>query len=397
MMSRQHGDAILKIRIDFKYLAIYKILCYRVPGMNEFVITATRTMKSYAAEVAEIVTKFSSFSPFASSINGINLLTTDRFADGEKEVTISSSIRGKDVFLFASCARNEAGLSVDEAKIEMYHAVDAIKRAQAAQIIVFEPYMSCSRSDRTTRRSSVGLWAHLKILSSLGARHFVTYQLHSDKSQAMLDPARCVIDDIPAITLLKLRLCDVYIKDIETLHNKVRNSWAFCSVDAGGEKLARRFANSFGVPLVVAHKQRDYSRQNSVECTNILSAEPLEGKILWVVDDMIDTAGSIDTLIRALAPMKPAEINLMAIHPVFSPPVSEKMNKLINEKLLNHIIVTDTVDCSGYKEIPGLEIVPSVGMSARVIRTIACKGSMAKLLDDFSAEQYLSAPTLFNT
>ena len=367
--------------------------------MNEFVITATRTMKSYAAEVAAMVTKFSSFAAFAPSINGIDLLSTDCFADGEKEVVIGSSIRGKDIFLFASCARNEAGLSVDEAKIELYHSVDAIKRAQAAQIIVFEPYMSCSRSDRTTRRSSVGLWAHLKILSSLGARHFVTYQFHSDKSQAMLDPARCVIDDIPALTLLKRRLCDVYIRDLATLHGTVRNSWAFCSVDAGGEKLARRFANSFGVPLVVAHKQRDYSRCNSVDCINILSSEPLEGKILWVIDDMIDTAGSIDTLIRALAPMKPAEINLLAIHPVFSKPSSERLKKLSEEKILNRIIVCDTVNCSlpGSEEIPGLEVVPSAGLSARVIRTIACNGSMAKLLNDFSAEEYLKSPSLLNS
>ena len=373
------------------------IVCYPIPGMNEFVITATRTMKSYASAVADIVTKFSSFSSFATSINGIDLLKTDCFADGEKEVVIGSSIRGKNVFLFASCARNEAGLSVDEAKIELYHSVDAIKRAQAGQIIVFEPYMSCSRSDRTTRRSSVGLWGHLKILSSLGARHFITYQLHSDKSQAMLDPARCVIDDIPAISLLKLRLCDVYIKDLAALHGKVRDTWAFCSVDAGGEKLARRFANSFGVPLVVAHKQRDYSKHNSIECINILSAEPIEGKVLWIVDDMIDTAGSVVALIRALARMKPAEVNLLAIHPVFSPPVTERLKQLSEEKLLTHVIVTDTVDCPSNMGIPGLEVVPSAGLSARVVRTVASNGSMGKLLNDYTAEEYLSSPSLFNS
>jgi len=364
--------------------------------MNEFVITATRTMKSYAAGVADIVTRFSSFASFASSINGIDLLRTDRFADGEKEIVVKSSIRGKDVFLFASCARNEARLTVDEAKTELYHSVDALKRAQAASITVFEPFISCSRSDRTTRRSSVGLWAHLKILSSLGARHFVTYQLHSDKSQAMLDPTRCVIDDIPALALLKQRLCDVYIRNVETLH-AIRNSWAFCSVDAGGEKLSRRFANSFGVPLVVAHKQRDYSKQNSVECINILSAEPLEGKVLWVVDDMIDTAGSVDALIRALASMKPAEVNLMVIHPVFSPPAAERLSRLSEEKLLNHLIVTDTIDSSPDITglIPSLEVVPSTGLSARVIRTIACNGSMAKLLDDFRPEEYLMSSSLF--
>ncbi|GHV85838.1 ribose-phosphate pyrophosphokinase [Spirochaetia bacterium] len=365
--------------------------------MNEFVITATRTARAYAARVAESVTNFASFSSFAPSIDGINLLDTDRFADGEKEVVIRSSIRGKGVFLFANCARNEAGLSVDEAKIELYHAVDALKRAQAAQITIFEPYMSSSRSDRTTRRSSVGLWTHLKILSSLGARHFVTYQLHSDKSQAMIDPARCVIDDIPALTLLKERLCDVYIRDLEVLQNTVRNSWAFCSVDAGGEKLARRFANSFGVPLVVAHKQRDYAKVNTVECINILSAEPVEGKVLWIIDDMIDTAGSVEALIRALAPMKPAEVNLMAVHPVFSHPAEERLAKLVSEGLLRHIMVTDTICCTEMDKIPNLEVVPSAELSAKVIRTIACNASMAKLLDDFTAERYLKSPDLFNS
>ena len=69
----------------------------------------------------------------------------------------------------------------------------------------------------------------------------------------------------------------------------------------GGEKLARGFANSFGAPLVVAHKQRDYSKPNTIESINILSAEPLDGKSLWVVDDMIDTAVSAEKLIRTLA------------------------------------------------------------------------------------------------
>ncbi|MDR3247470.1 MAG: ribose-phosphate diphosphokinase, partial [Treponema sp.] len=308
------------------------------------------------------------------------------------------SIRGKDIILFASCARNEAGLGVDEAKIELYHAIDALKRAQAGRIIVFEPFMSCSRSDRTTRRSSVGLWIHLKTLSCLGAGHFVTYQLHSDKSKSMIDPMVCVMDDIPALTLLKRRLCDVYIKDSETLEKVVRPSWAFCSVDAGGEKLARRFANSFGVPLVVAHKQRDYSQRNTVESVDILSSEPVEGKKLRIVDDLVDTAASVETLIRALVPFKPAEINLMAVHAVFSKPAAERLKALSSEGLLNHIVVTDTVCCtqSELDSIPNLEVVPSAELSARVIRTMLTNKSMAKLLREFNAEIYLKSPNLFN-
>ncbi|MDR0877918.1 MAG: ribose-phosphate diphosphokinase, partial [Treponema sp.] len=322
----------------------------------------------------------------------------DRFADGEMEVVVKSSIRGKDVILFTSAARNEAEITVEEAKIELYQAIDALKRSQAAKIIVFEPFISCSRSDRTTRRSSVGLWVHVKILSSLGAGHLVTYQLHSDKSKSMVDPTICMVDDIPALTLLKRDLCDAYIHNIETLENVVRPHWAFCSVDAGGEKIARQFANAFGAPLVVAHKQRDYSKTNTIESINILSAEPIEGKVLWIVDDMVDTAGSVESLIRALAPFKPAEVNIISVHALFSEPAARRLSQLCAEGLLNRIMVTDTICCSCLMtdKIPNLEIVPSAELSSRIIRTIVSNTSMSKLLRPFDAGIYLNSPNLFN-
>jgi ribose-phosphate pyrophosphokinase len=332
-------------------------------------------------------------------LSGVNLLGTEHFADGEMEVVVGSSIRGRTIFLFHSSARNEAGIGVEEAKIELYHAVDSLKRSQAEKIIVFEPFVSCSRSDRTTRRSSVGLWVHIKTLASLGIRHIVTYQLHSDKSKSMLDPAVCVMDDIPALTLLEQYLCDVYIQSSENLENMVRSQWAFCSVDAGGEKLARVFANAFGAPLVVAHKQRDYSKANAIQSISILSAEPIEGKVLWIVDDMVDTAGSAENLIRALAPLKPRQINLIAVHALFSPPAPQRLAALHEEGLLNRIIVTDTVCCSQplVQEIPGIEVVPSAELSARVIRTIVTNSSMNKLLRTFDAGIYLKSPNLFNS
>jgi ribose-phosphate pyrophosphokinase len=353
-------------------------------------------MREYAARVADHLIKFPSFSSFRDSINGVEILHTDRFADGEREVTVNSSIRGKDVILFSSSARNQAGIGVDEAKIELYHAVDALKRSQAEKIIVFEPYVSCARSDRTVGRNSVGLWVHFKILASLGAQHIVTYQLHSDKSKSMLDPTRCAIDDVPAHTLLKRYLCDVYIRDLETLERVVRPNWAFCSVDEGGEKLALGFANTFGAPLVVAHKQRDYSKPNTIKSINILSAEPVEGKVLWVVDDMVDTASSVESLVRVLAPFKPAEINIIAVHAVFSPPAAQRLHQLAEEGLLKRLIVTDTVCCPGREQIPYIEVVPSVELSAKIIRTIVTNSSMSKLLRVFDAATYLKSPNLFN-
>ncbi|MDR0376183.1 MAG: ribose-phosphate diphosphokinase [Spirochaetaceae bacterium] len=367
--------------------------------LNEFIVTATRSMRAYASRVVEYLARFSGFSSFADSLNGIDIVQVDRFADGEIEAVVNTSIRGKAAVLFASCARNEEGTSVADAKIELYHTIDALKRAQAARILVFEPFVSCSRSDRTARRSSVGLWVHLKTLVSLGTSHFVTYHLHSDKSKSMLDPALCAIDDIPALTLIKRYLCDVYIRDIETLEKVVRPRWAFCSVDAGGEKLARGFANAFGAPLVVAHKQRDYSTVNTIKSINILSHEPVEGKALWIVDDMVDTAGSVESMVHVLASLKPAEINILAVHALFSPPAVERLAALARNKLLNRIIVTDTVSSPsprGLQGVPNLEVVPSAELSAKIVRAIMTNSSMSKLLRTFNAELYLKSPKLFN-
>jgi len=358
--------------------------------MNDLVVCATRSMRDYASQVIESLSKYLSFSKLIDHINGVDLLSTDCFANGEIEVTVNTSIRGRDVILFTSSARNEAGIGVEQAKIELYHAIDALKRCQANKILVFEPFISCSRSDRTTRRSSVGLWVHLKTIYALGARHIVTFQLHSDKSKTMIDPAIGAIDDIPALTLLERYLCDVYIQNNEKLEQEVINQWAFCSVDAGGEKLARNFANSFGAPLVVAHKQRNYSRVNTVDSIQILSAEPVEGKNLWIVDDMIDTAGSMERLIRTLAPFKPKEINIIAVHALFSDPAVQRLRELKGEGLLNRIMVTDTVCCSNLKEqIQGLEIVHSAELAAKIIKAIINNESMSDLLVPFNASAYL--------
>jgi ribose-phosphate pyrophosphokinase len=353
-------------------------------------------MKCYASQVVGHLKKFPSFSTLSEEIDHVDNLEVDRFADGEMEVTVSASLRGKDIFLFTSSARNEAGISVEEAKIELYHTVDALKRAQANSISIFEPFISSSRSDRTIRRSSVGLWVHLKTLTSLGTDHILTYQLHSDKSKSMLDPTVAYLEDIPALTLLKRRLCDVYIKDSETLEKVVRPTWAFCSVDAGGEKLARRFANAFVAPLVVAHKQRDYSKANTIESINILSAEPIEGKVLWIIDDMIDTAGSVESLILALEKHRPAEINLAAVHALFSDPALERLTRLSKRGLLNRIIVTDTVLCPAMlpRELPQLEVVPSVELTAQIIGTLITENPLAKILETFNAERYLKRPRL---
>jgi ribose-phosphate pyrophosphokinase len=114
----------------------------------------------------------------------------------------------------------------------------------------------------------------------------------------------------------------------------------------------------------------------------------------------------VESLVRALAPLEPAEVNIIAVHAIFSPPAAERLKLLVDEKLLNKIIVTDTVYCpdcvagkgSGGKEmsIPNLEVVPSAELSARVISTITTNKPLSKLHQAFDAAIYLNSPNLFN-
>lgn len=363
--------------------------------MGEFGIMATRAMREYADRVAE---RASAMLDPPMDIQSIRLdLSVERFADGEMEATCRSSVRGKDVFLFASAARNASGLSVEECKLELYYAVDALKRAKAGRISIVEPYVSSSRSDRATRRNSVGLWVHFKTLSSLGADQIITCQLHSDKSKSMIDPVICGFDDVPASYLLKKYICDQYVKDLAFLKEVVRRDWVFCCVDSGGEKLAKRFAQAFGTELVIAHKQRDYSRTNCVESVTILSSTPIESKEVWIVDDMIDTGGSVYVLVRELARRGVKRVNIAAVHPLFSEPAVTRLGSLCDEGLIASLVVCDTIPCpdSLRARLPCLHVVSSADLFASVAVTIHQEDSLSRFFGDFDAEEYLSTLKFF--
>jgi ribose-phosphate pyrophosphokinase len=358
---------------------------------GKLIVFSTRSMREYTAEVIRALQTGSHSGSKNTEGQVQGELSVSRFADGEMEAEIGTSVRGRDVFLFAGAARNNAGLSSEECKIEMYDAVDALRRAQAGRITLFEPYCSPGRSDRLTRRNSVGLWVHFKILMSLGVNHYITFQLHSEKSKTFIDPLVCDVDDIPAQVLLQRYICDHYVKTKEALLAEVRSNWAFCSVDAGGEGFARRFATSFGTKMIISQKQRDYSTPNTVESINILSSEPVKGKCVWIVDDMIDTAHSMDKLTRELERLQPAAINIAIVHPVFSGPAMDRLSELCERKLVQTILATDTICCDSKirKLLPCLRIVPSAALAADIISRLNNELPLSSLLTPFNAFEYL--------
>jgi ribose-phosphate pyrophosphokinase len=364
---------------------------------GDLVILSTRSMKDYASRVAFHLETFPDFRGSHRPRDFVGKLNTVHFADGEMEVEINTSIRGKDVFLFGTAGRNEAGLDVSEAKIELYQAIDALRRAQARRITLFEPYCSASRSDRTTRRNSVGFWVHYKTLMSLGVDHIITYQLHSEKARTIVDPTLCAMDDVPASTLLQEYLADNFIKSREELSHRIRENWLFCSVDAGGESVAKQYARAFGTKLIIAHKERDYRKQNTVESISLLADSPLEDKEVWIVDDMIDTAGSVYTLVQELCKRGVAKVNIAAIHPVLSDPAISRLQALHRDGLLERLVVADTLPCTDElrHSMPFLHVVSSARLSAEIIMRIHDEKSLSPFLESFNAWEYLSSLKLF--
>jgi ribose-phosphate pyrophosphokinase len=213
----------------------------------------------------------------------------------------------------------------------------------------------------------------------------------------VVDPTLCAIDDIPAIVLLKEYITDTFIKTTQMLDEHVRENWLFCSVDAGGEGVAKQYARAFGTQLVIAHKQRDYAKANTVESVNILTSSDITGKEIWIVDDMIDTGGSVYTLVRELHKRNVGKVSIAAVHPVFSPPAVSRLTKLHDDGLLEHVVVADTVPCAeNHKdEMPFLHVVSSARLTAEVIMRMHEEGSLSPFFDPFNAWEYLSSLKLF--
>jgi len=344
--------------------------------------------------VHDVVYHLRTFPEFYQSRNSSVIFTPlqiIKFSDGEMEVSIKQSIRGKDVFIFSSASRNSKEISLEENKLELYHAVDALKRSRAGRIILFEPYCTCSRSDRATRRNSVGLWIHYKILENLGVDHIVTYQLHSELSKTIINPSNCAIEDVPGNSLLMEYIAEKYIGDLKTLHQEVQKDWLFCSVDTGGEGVARQFAKAFGTSLIIAHKRRDYSQANKVKEVRILSEDSIKGKKVWIVDDMIDTAASVKRLIEILYAEQVAEVYIAATHPVFSDPGVDRLRQLNVQRMLNRIVVLDTIECDSFlrKQMPFLDIISSSRMSAEIVMTLHEDITMSPFFRETNILQFL--------
>ena len=242
-----------------------------------------------------------------------------KFADGEMTVNIEESVRGCHVFVV-----QPTSTPVNEHYMELFIMIDALKRASAASINIIMPYYGYSRQDRKSRsREPITSKMIADMLQTVGASRIICIDLHAGQIQGFFD---IPIDNFPAAPLLASYFKRKRIKDLVII-----------SPDHGGATRARSFARLLGgAPLAIIDKRRP--EPNVAEVINIIGE--VKGKTAIIVDDIIDTAGTLVAASGALKKAGAVEIYATATHPILSDPAIEKLE----ESCIKEVIVTNTIE-----------------------------------------------------
>ncbi len=238
------------------------------------------------------------------------------FADGEFEVSYEESVRGDEVYLVQSTFPNSDNL------MELLLMIDAAKRASAKSVTAVIPYFGWARQDRKDKpRVSIAAKLVAEMLQAAGVDSLITMDLHADQIQGFFN-----------IPVNHLYASSVFIPYIKKLKLK---DLVIASPDVGGAKRANNYAKYFKTPLVLCHKQR--ARANVVEKMTIIG--DVVDKNVILIDDMIDTAGTICTAANLMKKNGARSVRAVASHAIMSDPASER----INESALDEVIFSDSI------------------------------------------------------
>lgn len=238
------------------------------------------------------------------------------FSDGEMWVKYTENIRGSDVYIVQSTNPPAENL------LELLIMIDAARRASARKVVAVIPYFGYARQDRKDQpRVSITAKLVANLITTAGAERVITMDLHAPQIQGFFD--------IPVDHLYSSAVLVRYFKE----HPIPRLSVA--SPDVGGIKMARAYAKRLEADLVVIDKRRP--KQNETEVMNIIGE--VRGRNILVVDDLVDTAGTLVNAVKALQNAGAQEVYAAATHPVLSGSAVER----INGSNLKEIVVTDTL------------------------------------------------------
>ena len=277
-----------------------------------------------------------------------NLVVT-KFSDGEFAVSYEESIRGRDVFLVQSTFPNSDNL------MELLLMIDAAKRASARNIIAVVPYFGWARQDRKDKpRVSIGAKLVADLLSVAGIDRLITMDLHADQIQGFFD--------VPVDHLYGSL---VEVPYVENLHLP---DLVIATPDVGGAKRARLFAKKLNAPLVLCNKVR--LQANVVDSIQIIG--DVKGKDVVIVDDMVDTAGTITRAADEMMKAGAKSVRAVASHCVMSDPASDR----VQQSALEEIVFTDSIPYA--QKCPKVIQLSIADMFARAIRAVSEQKSVSE-------------------
>lgn len=271
-----------------------------------------------------------------------------RFPDGEIKVKIEESVRGEDVFIIQSTSP-----PTNEYLMELLIMIDALRRASAGRITAVIPYYGYARQERKTQpREPITAKLVANLLVSAGANRVLTMDLHAGQIQGFFD---IPVDQLEAVSILSN-----YFKE------KGLEKVVVVSPDVGGTARAREFAGCIKKPIAIIDKYR--SSFDDVEIMHIVGR--VKGKTAVIVDDIIDTAGSIIKGSQALLNAGVKEVYICATHPVFAGPAKERLEKSFHDGLFKEVVVTNTIPVNKEKSLSGIKVLSVAEIFAEAISRI---------------------------
>lgn len=281
----------------------------------------------------------------------------NRFNNGEIQVMINESVRGKDIFI----VQPTCGPIVNDNVMELLIMADAFKRASANHITAVIPYYGYARQDRKARgREPITAKLMADLLETAGVTRVVTIDLHAAQIQGFFN---IPFDHMPGGPLLA-----------EYIKNKELDDMVVVSPDLGGVSRARGFAEILNAPMAIIDKRRP--EPGVAEVMNLIGN--VEGKNCILVDDMVDTAGSLTEGARALKKFGAEEIYACCTHAVLTDPALSR----IAQSDITELVVTNTIPLAPSKKHPKIKVLSIAPILAETILRIYNDWSVSQLFDN---------------
>ncbi len=288
---------------------------------------------------------------------GISLgqCTVSRFSDGEVQINIEESIRGSDVYVLQSTCE-----PVNEHVMELLIMIDALKRASAKSINIVMPYYGYARQDRKARsREPITAKLVADLLETAGATRVITLDLHAPQIQGFFN---IPIDHLQGVPILSDYFEKKNLQDIIVV-----------SPDHGGVTRARKLADRLKTPIGIIDKRRP--RPNVAEVMNIIGN--VEGKTAILIDDIIDTGGTISLAANALIENGATEVYACCTHPVLSGPAIER----IKDSNIKELVVTNSIPLPEEKKLDNITVLSVASLIGEAIIRVHEQQSVSILFD----------------